>query len=67
MITFTLIMMTISAVLFIAQCVEFLKGHTLWEMITSPIQFWTGEFGIAAILVSLATNIIVTTAVKKGC
>ena len=66
-IAFTLFMMFISSVLFIAQCIEFLKDHTFWEMITSPLQFWTGNFAIAALIISLITNIAVAASIKKGC
>ena len=62
--------MAISSMLFIAQCVVFLSDHTFLEMITSPVMFWTGKFGLAALGVSLITNIAVVAsalrAIKKA-
>ena len=65
-IAFILTMMVISAALFVAQCVTFMQDHTFWEMVTSPIQFWTGKYAIAAVIISLLTNISVVAAVKKS-
>ena len=64
-ITMIMIMMTISTVLFVAQCIEFLSDHSFWEMVTSPVMFWTGKFGLAALVVALVTNIaVVVTALR---
>lgn len=64
-------MMVISTVLFVAQCIEFLSDHSFWEMVTSPVMFWTGKFGLSALVVALVTNIVVVAAafktIKKGC
>lgn len=63
-------MMVISSALFIAQCIEFLKDHSFWEMVMSPVQFWTGKFGLSALGIGLIANIIVVTtalrAIKKA-
>jgi len=64
-IAFILVMMFLSAALFVAQCVTFLQDHSFWEMVTSPIQFWTGNFGIASALVALTANLAVMAAVKR--
>lgn len=66
-IAFILVTMFISAALFVAQCVTFLQDHSFWEMVTSPVQFWTGNYAIAAVIISLLTNISVIAAVKKDC
>lgn len=65
-IAFILTMMAISASLFVAQCVVFLQDHSLLEMITSPVQFWTGKYAITAVIISLLTNISVVAAIKKA-
>lgn len=41
--------------LFAAGCIKFLKCHTFWEMITSPVQFW----GQPVCLIALAIAVIV--------
>ena len=65
-IAFILTTMLISTALFIAQCVEFLQDHSFWEMVTSPVQFWTGKYAVLSAVITLLTNISVVAAVKKA-
>lgn len=65
-IIFILATMLISTALFIAQCVTFLQDHSLWEMMTSPIQFWTGKFAVAGMIIALLANITIVAAVRKA-
>ena len=42
--------------LFVAGCIKFLKHHTLWEMVTSPVQFWGQPVCIAALAIAIIVN-----------
>lgn len=54
-IVLTMIYLVVVDGLFVAGCIKFLKCHTFWEMITSPIQFW----GQPVCLIALAIAVIV--------
>lgn len=44
--------------LFIAGCWQFLKSHTLWELITSPVQFWGQPVCLTALAISAVANAV---------
>lgn len=57
-IVLTMIYLVVVNGLFITGCVKFLKTHTLWELVISPVQFWSQPTCLAALVISTLVNII---------